>query len=150
MCNTTCTMKWTCFIRKQTVDHSTIDPTVFRQVLQCEIQREETSCFFSLSQHKRHWGRVRDNTTHLSSYVKSSVSCSYKKLSLIQFNIQKIRYGEERFRSNIHVRRNLRISCNISHFNIFLSIIFQVCLLSNKESFFKDMRYFRYIRKDPI
>ena len=99
--------------------------------------------FFFLSQHKRHWGRVRDNTTHLSSYVKSSVSCSYKKLSLIQFNIQKIRYGEERFRSNIHVRRDLRISCNISHFNIFLSIIFQVCLLSNKESFFKDMRYFR-------
>ena len=33
--------------------------------------------FFSQSEHKRHWGLVRDNTTHLSSYMKSSVSCSY-------------------------------------------------------------------------
>ena len=32
---------------------------------------------FSRSERKRHWGRVRDNTTHLSSYMKSSVSCSY-------------------------------------------------------------------------
>ena len=30
--------------------------------------------FFSQSKQKRHWGRVRDNTTHLSSYMKSSVS----------------------------------------------------------------------------
>ena len=30
----------------KTEDHSTLDPTVFRQVLQCEIQREETSYFF--------------------------------------------------------------------------------------------------------
>ena len=29
--------------------------------------------FFSQSGHKRPWGKVRDNTTHLSSYVKSSV-----------------------------------------------------------------------------
>ena len=33
--------------------------------------------FFSQSEHKRHWGLVRDNTIHLSSYMKSSVSCSY-------------------------------------------------------------------------
>ena len=33
--------------------------------------------FFSQSRHKRPWGQVRDNTTHLSSYVKSPVSCSY-------------------------------------------------------------------------
>ena len=33
--------------------------------------------FFSQSEHKRHWGLVRDNTTHLSCYMKSSVSCSY-------------------------------------------------------------------------
>ena len=32
---------------------------------------------FSRSECKRHWGRVRDNTAHLSSYMKSSVSCSY-------------------------------------------------------------------------
>ena len=31
---------------KKTEDHSTLDLTVFRQVLQCEIQREETSYFF--------------------------------------------------------------------------------------------------------
>ena len=30
---------------KKLEDHSTLDPTVFRQVLQCEIQREETSYF---------------------------------------------------------------------------------------------------------
>ena len=33
--------------------------------------------FFSQSEHKRHWGRARDNTIHLSSYMKSSVSFSY-------------------------------------------------------------------------
>ena len=33
--------------------------------------------FFPQSEHKRHWGRVRDNTTHLSSCMKSSLSCSY-------------------------------------------------------------------------
>ena len=27
-------------------NHSTLDPTVFRWVLQCEIQREETAYFF--------------------------------------------------------------------------------------------------------
>ena len=32
--------------RKKTEDHSTLDPTVFRQVLQCKIQREETSYYF--------------------------------------------------------------------------------------------------------
>ena len=31
---------------------------------------------FPQSEHKRHWGRVRDNT-HLSSYMKIPVSCSY-------------------------------------------------------------------------
>ena len=31
---------------KKTEDHSTLDPTVFRRVLQCEIQREETCYFF--------------------------------------------------------------------------------------------------------
>ena len=30
----------------KTEDHSTLDLTVFRRVLQCEIQREETSYFF--------------------------------------------------------------------------------------------------------
>ena len=29
-----------------------------------------------------------------------------------------------------------------------LSIIFQVCLLNNKESLFQDMRYFRYLTND--
>ena len=52
---------------KKTEDHSTLDTTVFRQVLQCEIQHEGTSYFFSQSEHKSHWGRVQDNTTHLSS-----------------------------------------------------------------------------------
>ena len=33
--------------------------------------------FFSQSERKRYWGQVRDNTTHLSSYMKSSVSRSY-------------------------------------------------------------------------
>ena len=61
---------------KKTEDHSTLDPMVFRQVLQCEIQQEETSYFF-LKEYKRHWGRVQDNTTHLNSYMKSSLSCSY-------------------------------------------------------------------------
>ena len=54
---------------------------------------------------------------------------------MIQLNIQKIRYGEKRFRSIFHVRRNLRISSTVSYFNILLLIIFQVCFLSNKESF---------------
>ena len=36
-------------------NHSTLDPTVFRWVLQCEIQREETAYFFSQSEHKGHW-----------------------------------------------------------------------------------------------
>ena len=31
---------------KKTEDHSTLDPTMFRQVLQCQIQREETPYFF--------------------------------------------------------------------------------------------------------
>ena len=31
---------------KKTEDHSTCDPTVFRQVLQCKIQHEETSYFY--------------------------------------------------------------------------------------------------------
>ena len=62
-------------------------------------------------------------------------------MSLIQFNIQKIRYGEKRFRSIFHVRRNLRVSSTVSYFNILPSVIFQVCFLSNKESFFQDMRY---------
>ena len=139
MCSTTCNTKWTCFIRKRTEDHSTLDPTVFKQLLQWETQREETSYFFSHSEHKCHWARVRDNTTHLSSYMKNSVSCSYWKLSLIQFNIQKIRYSEKGFRSIFHVRRNLRISSTVSYFNILLSTIFQVYLLSNK-LFFQGMR----------
>ena len=33
--------------------------------------------FFSQCEHKRHCGRVRENTTHLSSYMKTSLSCSY-------------------------------------------------------------------------
>ena len=66
-----------CVTPRATGDYSTLDLTVFRQVLQCEIQRGEAYFFFSQSEHKRHWGQVRDNTTHLSSYMKSSVSCSY-------------------------------------------------------------------------
>ena len=33
--------------------------------------------FFFQNELKRYWGQVRDNTTHLSSYMKSSVSRSY-------------------------------------------------------------------------
>ena len=91
--------------------------------------------FFSQSGCKHHWGWVQDNTTRLSSYMKNTVSCSCWKLLLIQFNIQKIRYGEKGFRSIFHVRRNLRISSTVSYFNILQSTIFQVCLLSNKECF---------------
>ena len=32
--------------------------------------------FFFQNELKRYWGQVRDNTTHLSSYMKSSVSRS--------------------------------------------------------------------------
>ena len=32
--------------RRKTGDHSTLDLTVFRQVLQCKIQREGTSYYF--------------------------------------------------------------------------------------------------------
>ena len=91
--------------------------------------------FFSESGCKHHWGWVLDNTTRLSSYMKNTVSCSCWKLLLSQFNIQKIRYGEKGFRSIFHVRRNLRISSTVSYFNILLSTIFQVYLLSNKECF---------------
>ena len=91
--------------------------------------------FFSQSGCKHHWGWVLDNTTRLSSYMKNTVSCSCWKLLLSQFNIQKIRYGEKGFRSIFHVRRNLRISSTVSYFNILLSTIFQVYLLSNKECF---------------
>ena len=91
--------------------------------------------FFSQSGCKHHWGWVLDNTTRLSSYMKNTASCSCWKLLLSQFNIQKIRYGEKGFRSIFHVRRNLRISSTVSYFNILLSTIFQVYLLSNKECF---------------
>ena len=63
-------------------------------------------------------------------------------MSLVQFNIKRIRYGEKRFQSILHVRRNLRISSIVSYFSILPSVIFQVCLLSNKGSFFEDMWYF--------
>ena len=33
--------------------------------------------FFPQSEHQRHWGKVRENSTHLSSYMKISVSCGY-------------------------------------------------------------------------
>ena len=45
--------------QEKTEDHFTLDPTVFRWVLQCEIQREETCYCFSQSEHKRHWGREK-------------------------------------------------------------------------------------------
>ena len=40
-------------------------------------QTRRNFLFFSQCEHKRHWGRVRENTTHLSSYMKTSVSCNY-------------------------------------------------------------------------
>ena len=98
---------------------------------------QELHIFFSKWAQMSLGTSARQYTIHLISYMKNSVSCSYWKLSLIQFNIQKIRYAEKRFRSIFHVRRNLRISSTVSYFNILLSTIFQVCLLSNKEFFFR-------------
>ena len=111
---------------------------------------QELRIFFSKLAQMSLGSRARQYTTHLISYMKNSVSCSYWKLSLIQFNTQKIRYAEKRFRSIFHVRRNLRISSTVSYFNILLSTIFQVCLLSNKEFFFQDMRYFSTSERTPV
>ena len=148
MCNTTCNRKRICFIRKKTENHSTLDPTVFRWVLQCEIQREETAYFFSQSEHKGHWDECE--TILLNKVV------TWKALYLVAiksyrwFNSIFKKYGENRFRSIFHIRRNIRISSTVSYFNILLSVIFQLCLLSNKESFFQDMRCFSTSERIPV
>ena len=103
--------------------------------------------FFSQSEHKRHWDECE--TILLNKVV------TWKALYLVAiksyrwFNSIFKKYGENRFRSIFHIRRNLRISSTVSYFNSLLSVIFQLCLLSNKESFFQDMRCFRYLIKDP-
>ena len=47
ICVTPCNRKGTCFIRKKTEDHSTLDPAVSRWVIQYKIQRKEIPIFFS-------------------------------------------------------------------------------------------------------
>ena len=104
--------------------------------------------FFSQSEHKGHWDECE--TILLNKVV------TWKALYLVAiknyrwFNSIFKKYGENRFRSIFHIRRNIRISSTVSYFNILLSVIFQLCLLSNKESFFQDMRCFSTSERIPV
>ena len=100
----------------------------------------------SKQQNKQHSGIL-----HSLKYQKTSKIIVFEKIRGIKpLNIEKISYGEKIFRSIFYIQRNIHISSTISYYNILLSIFCQLCLLSNKESFFQDMRYFRYLRKEPV